>query len=64
MWNPKKVDMISTKATSYYLSMDLQVIGTPEKVMFTNVYGPQLLDDKNGMMTALENLRDQNMNSH
>jgi exonuclease III len=64
LWNPKKVDLISAEATSYYLSVDLQVIGTPDKVMFTNVYGPQLLDDKKRMMTALENLRDRNMNSH
>jgi exonuclease III len=64
LWNPQKVDLISAEATRHYLSVILQVIGTPDKVMCTNVYGPQLLEDKKKMITGLENLRDRNMNPH
>jgi hypothetical protein len=32
--------------------------------MFTNVYGPQLLDDKKRMITTFENLGERNLNSH
>jgi hypothetical protein len=44
--------------------VELQVIGTPDKIIFTNVYGPQLLDDKKRMIAALENLRERHMNPH
>jgi hypothetical protein len=46
LWNPQKVELLSAEATKHYLSVIMQVIGNPEKVMCTNVYGPQLLEDK------------------
>jgi hypothetical protein len=61
---PKKVDLIWAKDTRHYLSIILQVIGNLDKVMCTNVYGPQLLENKKKMIIDLENLRDQNMNPH
>jgi exonuclease III len=64
LWNLQKFNLISIETTSFYLSVKLQVIETPDKVIFTNVYGPQLLDDKKRMIAALENLRDRHMNSH
>jgi exonuclease III len=46
LWNPQKVEFLSAEATKHYLSVIMQVIGSPERVMCTNVYGPQLLEDK------------------
>jgi hypothetical protein len=46
LWNPQKVDLLSEEATRHYLSVIMQVIGNLDKVMCTNVYGPQLLEDK------------------
>jgi hypothetical protein len=50
--------MISTESTSLYLSFELQVIWNIEKIIFTNVYGPQLLDDKKKMIAVVKNLKE------
>jgi hypothetical protein len=42
----------------------MQVIGNTEEVICTNVYGPQMLEDKRRMLLDLENLREWNSNLH
>jgi hypothetical protein len=46
LWNPKKVEFLSAKATKNYILVIMQVIGSPKRVMCINVCGPQLLEDK------------------
>jgi len=46
LWNPQKVEFLSVEVTKHYLSVIMQVIGSPDRVMFTNVYDPQLLEYK------------------
>jgi len=53
LWVSQKVNLIFDESTSFYLSVELQVIGTSDKIIFTNVYFPQLLDDKKSMIEDL-----------
>jgi exonuclease III len=46
LWNPQKVELLLTEAIKHYMSVIMQVIGSPEKIMCTKVYGPQLLEYK------------------
>jgi hypothetical protein len=48
------MDLISVEATRNYLSIIVQDVGNPDKVMCINVYGPQLLEDKKKMISDLE----------
>jgi len=40
----------------------MQIIGNTVKILCTNVYGPQVLEEKRRMLLDLENLRDRTNN--
>jgi hypothetical protein len=64
LWNPQSVNLLSVEATRHTLSVKMQVIGNTEEVLCTNVYGPQVLEDKRRMLLDLENLKERNSNIH
>jgi exonuclease III len=58
LWNPQSVNLLSAEATRHTLSVNMQVIGNTTEVLCTNVYGPQVLEEKKRMLLDLENLKE------
>ena len=56
LWNPQKFGILDAKASRNHLSLVIQPSGDKDCYMITNVYGPQLLEDKLGPLTSLEEL--------
>ena len=56
--NPQKLGILDVEASRNYLSVVIQPLGDKEVYLITNVYGPQKLDDKLGLLTSLEELRE------
>jgi hypothetical protein len=57
LWNPQLVNLLAAKATRHTLSVNMQIIGNMEEILCTNVYGPQMMEEKGRMLLDLENLR-------
>jgi len=53
------VNLLATEATIYTLSVTLQIIGNTEVILCTNVYGPQMMEEKGRMLLDLKNLKAQ-----
>ena len=47
----------ATEATRYTLLVSMQIIGNTEVILCTNVYGPQMLEEKRRILLDLENLK-------
>jgi len=58
LWNPQKFEIIDAEASRNHLSMVIQSLGEKECYLITNVYGPQLLEEKLKLLTSLEDLRE------
>jgi hypothetical protein len=58
------VNLISVESIRNILSTNMQVIGNTKEVICTNVYGPQIPEDKIRMLLGIENLRERNSNHH
>jgi hypothetical protein len=64
LWNPQSMNLLFAEATRHTLSVKMKVIGNIEEVLCTNVYGPQVLEEKRRMLLDLENLKEQTNNIH
>ena len=64
MWNPKSVNLLAIEATRHTLSVKMQIIGKTEEILCTNVYGPQVMEEKRRLLLDLENLKDCTYNLH
>ena len=50
LWNPKMVHVVSFEATQYSMYLVLHYFSSPNPIICTNVYGPQLIDEKLHLM--------------
>jgi hypothetical protein len=57
LWNPQVLSLIAAKATRDTLTVCMQLIGNIEVILCTNVYGPQMPEDRRGMLRDLEDIR-------
>jgi exonuclease III len=57
LWNPQVLHLIVVKATRHTLTVSMQIIGNTEVILCTNVYGPQVSEEKRRMMRDLEDLK-------
>jgi len=64
LWNPQVMNLITTEAARHTLSIIMQIIGNTEVILCTNVYGPQMLEEKRRMLLDLENLKAHSNNRH
>jgi hypothetical protein len=62
LWNPQVMNLLAYKATRHTLSTNMQIIGNTEVILCTNVYGPQMVEEKRRMLLELENLRSHSNN--
>lgn len=44
-WNPQSLILLDSEANRSYLSVEIKLIGTPGKMVFTNVYRPQRIEE-------------------
>ena len=58
LWNPQSLNLLAAKATRHKLSVNMQIIGNTQVILCTNVYGPQMVEEKRRMLLDLENLRE------
>lgn len=56
-WNPQSLILLDVEAMRSYLSLEMQVIGTPESLAFTNVYGTQRTEEKIKLLQDLREIR-------
>jgi exonuclease III len=64
LWNPQVMNLLAVEATRHTLSVNMQIIGNTEVILCTNVYGPQMLEEKRRMLLDLENLKAHSNNLH
>jgi exonuclease III len=64
LWNPHSENLLEAKARRHTLFVNMQIIGNTTEILYTNVYGPQVMEEKKRMLLDLENLRDQTSNLH
>jgi exonuclease III len=64
LWNPQVMSLIAAEATRHTLSVSMQIIGNTEVILCTNVYGPQMLEEKRRMILDLEDLKTRSNNLH
>jgi hypothetical protein len=57
LWNPQVLSLIEAKVTRHTLTVHMQIIGNKEVILCTNVYGPQVSEEKRGMIRDLEDLK-------
>ena len=62
LWNPQVLSLIAAEATRHTLMVCMQIIGNTEVILCTNVYGPQMLEEKRRMLLDLENLKSHSSN--
>jgi hypothetical protein len=51
------MNLLAVEATRHTLSINMQIIGNMEVILCTNVYGPQMLEEKRRILLDLENLK-------
>jgi exonuclease III len=64
LWNPHSVNLVAAEATRHNISVNMQIIGNTTKILCTNVYGLEVMEEKRRMLLDLENLKDQTNNLH
>jgi hypothetical protein len=64
LWNPQVMNLLAFEATRYTLSVNMQIIGNTKVILCTNVYGPQMLEEKRRMLLDLEKLKSHAKNLH
>jgi hypothetical protein len=46
LWNPQSVNLLAAEATRNTLTANMKIIGNTEEILCTNVYGPQVMEEK------------------
>jgi exonuclease III len=64
LWNPQLVNLLAAEAMRHTLSVNMKIIGNMMEILSTNVYGPQVMEEKRRMLLDLENLKDRTNNLH
>jgi exonuclease III len=62
LWNPQVLSLIAAEATRHTLTVSMQIIGNTEVILCTNVYGPQVSEEKRKMIRDLEDLKTRSSN--
>jgi exonuclease III len=62
LWNPQVLSLIAAEVTRHTLTVRMQIIGNTEVILCTNVYGPQVSEEKRGMIRDLEDLKTRSNN--
>jgi exonuclease III len=62
LWNPQVLSLIAAEATRHTLTVHMQIIGNTKVILCTNVYGPQVSEEKRGMIRDLEDLKTRSNN--
>jgi hypothetical protein len=57
LWNPQVLSLITVEVTRHTLTARMQLIGNTEEILCTNVYGPQVSEDRRGMLRDLVDLK-------
>jgi exonuclease III len=57
LWNPQVLILITVEETRHTRTVCIQLIGNIEVILCTNVYGPQVSEDRRGMLRELEDLK-------
>jgi exonuclease III len=58
LWNPQSVNLLTAEATRHTFSVNMKIIGNTAEILCTNVYSPQVMEEKRRMLLDLENLKD------
>jgi hypothetical protein len=58
------MNILATEATRYTLSFNMQIIGNTEVILCTNVYGPEMLQEKRRILLDLEKIKVRSNNLH
>jgi exonuclease III len=64
LWNSQVMSLIVAEATKHTFSINMQIIGNTEMMLCTNVYGPQMLEEKRRMLLDLKYLKGRSNNLH
>jgi hypothetical protein len=62
LWNLQVLSLIAVEATRHTLMIHMQIIGNTEVILCTNVYGPQVSEEKRGMIRDLGDLKTRSNN--
>jgi hypothetical protein len=62
LWNPQVLSLLAAEATRNTLTIHMQIIGNTEVILYTNVYGPLVSEEKRGMIRDLEDLKTRSNN--
>jgi hypothetical protein len=57
LWKPQLLILIAAEETRHTLMVRMQIIGNMEVILCTNVYGPQVSEEKRRMIRDLEDLK-------
>jgi exonuclease III len=64
LWNPQVMNLLAVEATRHTLLVNMKIIGNTEVILCTNVYGPQMLEEKRRILLDPENLKAHSSNLH
>jgi hypothetical protein len=64
LWNPQVLSLIAVEETRNTLTVCMQLIGNAEDILCTNVYGPQVSEDRREILRYLDDLKNQANNLH
>jgi hypothetical protein len=62
LWNPEVMNILAVEDTRHTLLVNKQIICNTEVILCTNVYGPQILEEKRRILLDLENLKSHSRN--
>jgi exonuclease III len=59
LWKPQVLSLIEVEATRHTIMIHMQIIGNTntEEIICTNMYGPQVPEDRRGMLSDLADLK-------
>lgn len=57
LWNPQRVSILGAEASRNYLSIIIQPVGVVDAFLTTNVYGPQIIEEKLRLLNSLAQLK-------
>jgi hypothetical protein len=58
LWNPQSVNLLAEEAMRNTLFVNMKIIGNTEEILCTNVYVPQVMEEKRRFLLDLENLKE------
>jgi hypothetical protein len=57
LWNPQVLNLIAAEATRHTITVHMKIIGNTEEILCTNVYGPQVPENRREILSDLADLK-------